>query len=174
LALLILIYFVRSLDRFNIMSLGAVHSRRIFQRAQEITMARLRISSMILFLGVIFLAAVGCGPTLHQPSGKLTWKGGAFKPLPEKGYIMISFAEESDKNFNSRQTVNWVKDGTFKVVGATGKGIPAGKYRVSIEVYEDYSKGPESKDLLNGSMKGEKGPIVEVKDDKTEIVIDLK
>lgn len=133
-------------------------------------MIQLRHFSFLL--GTLLLGVLGCGPTLYQPSGKLTQKGAAFKPLPEKGYIMIIFNEESDKEFKSPQAVNWEKDGTFKVVGTGGKGIPAGKYRVSIEVFEEYT-GPDSKDILNGSMKREKGPIVEVKDG-SEIVIDLK
>ena len=123
-----------------------------------------------LALGVMLLATIGCGPSLLKPTGKLT-KGGAPLKLSDKGVLQIAFYPESDKAFGAAESVTWEKDGTFKVVGREGNGIVAGKYRVSIIIMDPYG-GPNAKDMLNGSMAKEKGPLVEVKD-ASEIVIDI-
>ena len=120
-------------------------------------------------VSLLFLGIVGCGPTLYQPSGKLT-KSGAPLKLSEKAVLEIALFAESDAAFGEPYAVSWEKDGAFKVVGRNG-GIPAGKYKMSIVLKDPYSA--DAKDVLEGRMAKGKGPVFEVKNSSSEIVVDL-
>jgi hypothetical protein len=123
-----------------------------------------------LAIGLLLLGTIGCGPSLLRPTGKIT-KGGAPLKLSDKGVMQIALYPESDKSFGAPEAVDWKPDGTFTVKGREGNGIVAGKYRVSVIIMDPYG-GPNAKDILDGKMAKEKGPLVEVKD-ASEIVIDI-
>ena len=134
-------------------------------------MVRFRLP-VTLAIGVLLVTIVGCGPSLYQPSGKLT-KDGSTLGLSEKGYIQIALYADSDSKFSDPLAVNWEKDGTFKVSGKTGTGVPAGKYKLSVAIFDPYGP-PGAKDILEGKMFKEKGKAIEIKD-ATEIpAIDIK
>jgi len=59
-------------------------------------------------------------------------------------------------------------DGTFRVAGKDGRGLPPGKYRVALELDRKRS------DLWRGKYDADKSPYIFDVDAKTEeIVIDL-
>jgi len=59
-------------------------------------------------------------------------------------------------------------NGSFKVTGKDGKGLPPGKYRVTVEHLK------KKEDLFKGAFSGKRTPIVrEVTNSSNEIVIDL-
>ena len=125
-----------------------------------------------LSVGAFVLMIIGCGPTHHQPSGKLMKGGSEFKPN-DKAVVQIALYPEADKGFGDAHAIEWEKGtGNFKVVGKTRTGVPAGKYILSVVIYDPYT-GPESKDVLGGAMAREKGMPVEIKDN-SEIKVDLK
>lgn len=75
---------------------------------------------------IVALAIAGCGkkaPPIAPVTGKVTYEG---KPLP--GRAVIHFM--SDAGFGSSCEVQ--PDGTFLLGSEYGKGIPLGKYKVSI------------------------------------------
>jgi hypothetical protein len=133
-------------------------------------MVRLRLP-LTLAIGFLLLSALGCGPTHLKPKGKLT-KGGEPLKLSDKGVIQIALYAISDNAFAAPQAVNWKTDGTFEVVGRQGNGVVAGKYRVSIEIFDPYTSDGKAKDLLEGKMAKGNSAIIEVKD-ASEIVIDV-
>ena len=123
---------------------------------------------MNLALGLLLMGVVGCGPTGYKATGKIT-KGGEPMKLTDKAVVKIALYAESDKSFAEPFAVTWDKpfDGTFKVVGREGAGVPAGKYRVSIEVMDKY---PDTRDSLGGKKARENAPVIEIKD-ASEFVI---
>jgi hypothetical protein len=59
-------------------------------------------------------------------------------------------------------------DGTFQATGKDGKGLPPGKYKITVEHLR------RKKDLLGGAFAAEKTPFVYDIDARTgEIVLDL-
>jgi hypothetical protein len=130
-------------------------------------MGRLRLSATAV-IGLFLLGILGCGESLHVPTGKLM-KGGAPLKISETAVLQMNVYEEADKEYANPHTVIWEKDGTFKVTGRTGKGIPPGKYKVSAVLIDPY---PNGKDVLGGRMAKENAPVVDVKAN-TEIVLDV-
>jgi hypothetical protein len=100
---------------------------------------------MLRFLsraGVLFLVALvfGCGsadPVGTIVSGQVMEKGTPVRistqglPPGDKGFTVILLPLDSSKpdRFNADVTP---EDGSFTVKGPKGKGIPAGKYRITI------------------------------------------
>jgi hypothetical protein len=59
-------------------------------------------------------------------------------------------------------------DGTFQATGKDGKGLPPGKYRISVEHFR------KKKDVLNGKFNAENSPFMrEITDTVTEVTVDL-
>jgi hypothetical protein len=111
-------------------------------------------------------AALGCGRTV-KVKGQLT-KGGKPFTTKDRALVQMIFHPDGGEAVDTYPaTVN--ADGTFEVVGKEGKGIPPGKYRISVEAPDPYPDGP---DLLRGKFAPDKTPIVrEV--GAEELVIDL-
>jgi serine/threonine protein kinase len=96
-------------------------------------------------------------------------KSGEPLQLTEDERISVAFfpAEASGTTFDAYLTQR-KEDGTLQVIGKDGKGMPLGKYRVSLEHFK------QEKDLFKGAYSGSKSPIIrEVKNGSDEIVIDL-
>ena len=82
------------------------------------------------------------------------------KELPNAagGRVMVLFhnLDQGKKDLGPQGAI--VKpDGTFSVPGATGGGIPAGKYRVEITWQDQF---PMGKDKLEGKFGKENSPVV--------------
>jgi hypothetical protein len=119
-------------------------------------------------VSVFFLVITGCGPTLYQPSGKVT-KSGAPLKISEKGVLELALFAESDSAMAEPYAVTWEKDGTFKVTGRNG-GIPNGKYKTSVVLKDPYTA--DAKDVFAGKYAKGKGPVVDVQG-TSPLVIDL-
>jgi hypothetical protein len=118
---------------------------------------------------LIGLFALGCGERRFNTKGRIILDGEPFVtkenesvrifflPMDESGAAKESYAAE----------YNGV-EGTFTVVGKDRKGLPPGKYRISIQLY---ARGG---DLFKNRLAGLKSPFTcEVADAKTEVTVDL-
>jgi hypothetical protein len=122
-----------------------------------------------LFLVVRVCLLVGCGDSRRKLNGKIV-KGGAPFTLSDKGIFALAFFSESDSSKMYNATTK--TDGTFTIVGADGKGIPAGKYKVQLTAQDPYT-GPQSKDLLGGKFaKGSDSPLT-VDVGKDDVTVDV-
>lgn len=117
--------------------------------------------------GVLLLA--GCGGSGYNVQGKLV-KGGAPVSVSEKGVVQMSFISVDDKAATSPYPVNLEKDGSFTVAGRGDvKGVPAGKYKVAVEIYDPYP----GTDKLGGKFSKERTPIVQDVPANGPAVIDI-
>ena len=118
------------------------------------------------------VVASGCGgPRMIQPKGRVL-KNGAPLALKEDEYVNVFFVpviEEGQKHPGDVFAARYNDaDGTFEATGKDGKGLPPGKYRITVEHFR------KKKDLLNGAFNSEKSPFVrEITDATAEITIDL-
>ncbi len=125
------------------------------------------------FLGIVSLCVLaGCGANdgKMNVTGKVL-KGGAPLSVPEEEYVRVTFFPVTDGGAPPKNTYAASYDrgaGTFKAIGADGKGIPPGKYRVAVE----HLKGRG--DALKGAYDGDRSPLVFDIDRKTgPLVLDL-
>jgi hypothetical protein len=124
-------------------------------------MTATRHAALIAALGII-LSLAGCSEPLVAVTGKVHKNG---QPLPIKempsaagGRVMVRFhCLDQDKRDLSPQGAIVKADGTFSVPGATGSGIPPGKYRVEIKWQDPF---PMGKDKLEGKFGKENSPVV--------------
>jgi hypothetical protein len=117
-----------------------------------------------------FLLA-GCGRGLVQPKGRVL-KDGAPLALKEQEYVNIFFipvVAEGEKHPGDVYAARYNDtDGTFQATGKDGKGLPPGKYKITVEHLR------KKRDLLNGAFGVDKTPFVRDIDTRTgEIVLDL-
>jgi hypothetical protein len=123
-----------------------------------------------LAAALLAVTASGCGSPMLKTKGRVVKDGAPlvpgqdeivrvmFVPVLEKGEVVKDYYMAQ---FNPA-------DGTFQVVGKDGKGMPPGKYRISIEHLR------KKKDLLNGAFDSEASPFVrEVNASTPELVLDL-
>ena len=134
-------------------------------------MVGFRHTAMLVVFTLLF-GILGCGPSHYAPSGKIT-QGGAPIKMSDKGVLIIALYAESDKDFGSPEGVDQPAkhDGTFKVKGRLGTGVPAGKYKVSVELKDPYE--PSAKDKFGGKYSRANAKVVEITNSSTEITIDL-
>lgn len=129
-------------------------------------------------LAVAALSLAGCGGPSGPPCFKVTGtvtKGG--QPLEVKGrdvgqgmvqvcfYLLNEQGQLAGEHWDS--TVN--AQGHYKVFGPSGKGIPAGKYRVAVFQWDPYP----GIDKLKGAFSEKKSPVVRDITAATEIDLDL-
>jgi hypothetical protein len=124
-------------------------------------------------VGIAMVVAVaGCGGSDGKMNarGRLV-KGGNTLETGAADDLRVTFyalTPEGTTGKNSYLAAIDGKDGSFKVVGGDGKGLPPGKYRVCIE-----NLG-KRKDLVKSVHNTEASPFVFDIDSRTkEIVIDL-
>jgi hypothetical protein len=127
---------------------------------------RLIYKGSVFCLIALFLC--GCGDGLMKPRGRLVKNGESFQLGEAEGMRIVFSPIDTTGTTYEQYPAVFNKDGTFQVVGKDGKGMPAGKYRISLEHLK------KKKDLLKGAFAGGKSPIVrEVTSSSQEIVIDL-
>jgi len=132
-----------------------------------------------LVLASLAILAGGCGPRLVIPRGRLTKGGEAFRC--ENGLaVHLTFitlaATPSPAPADAAQAptdagaypAEYYRDGTFRVVGVDGKGLPPGKYRVAVQAIK------QKKDLLEGAYGAQNSPLTcEVKGASEELHLEL-
>jgi hypothetical protein len=104
-------------------------------------------NAALLLLSSFLAAGCGGGPSATAVSGKLLENGEPVKPMQggppgDKGWrLSFALADPAEKN-HEPQYAQISDDGSFRVDGPNRKGIPPGKYRLSVQ------KGPMGKAAL--------------------------
>jgi len=129
-----------------------------------------RLTKTLLLFGLVLLAS-GCGKSDKLRTQGRLLKGGT-PYIPSAGeYIQITFVPmpEDGKPPDRHYYAGVDQDtGTFVPDGPDKLGMPAGRYRVAVELMKN------KKDLLRGKYDQEFSPYVfDVDADTDEIVIDL-
>ncbi|HZY86828.1 MAG TPA: hypothetical protein VFE78_18485 [Gemmataceae bacterium] len=125
---------------------------------------------LVLALAVL---APGCGPTRLRPRGRLTRNDTPFVP-DAKETVHITFFPAKDQPAGGGEGEGCValfnrEDSTFQAVGRDGKGLPPGKYRITVQVMKN------KKDEYQGYFGPAGNPFVrDVAPGGEEIVLDLK
>jgi hypothetical protein len=128
-------------------------------------MPRQRILLAALLAGV-FLP--GCGG-LVKPAGRVV-KGATPFLAEEDEVLHITFApvDVSGTSFTSYPAEYHREDGTFRVLGKDGRGLPPGKYTVTVELLKN------RKNVLRGRVNAGTSPLqFEVAGSSSDLVIDL-
>jgi hypothetical protein len=131
----------------------------------------------VLVALVLGLTLAGCSPPpekVYPVSGRLLDNGKALaiptdKLPPGELPIRVEFDNtlEGGKHADAYPaTVNF-QDGTFTVDGHNGKGIPAGKYRITMTM------GPFGQDKFNGAFAIDRSPLAVEVPTTGEVVIDV-
>ncbi len=123
---------------------------------------------MVLVLIALFVCGCG-GDGRIKARGRIVKNGQPFHVGEGEGLrIIFSPPEATGTTYESYVAVFDNTDGSFKVAGKDGKGLPPGKYRVALEHLK------KKQDLFKGAYSGKRTPIVrEVTSSSNEIVIDL-
>ena len=130
----------------------------------------MRPTMRLLTIFLLGSLLVGCGGSRVKARGRLVKNGEPFVPN-EKETVHVAFfpaGEESQSSDRSYVVKFNRADGTFLVSGADGKGLPPGKYRVTVALMKDRT------DALKGAFNAKNSPLVcEVKNTSDEITVDL-
>ncbi len=120
---------------------------------------------------VIVLLSQGCGDSSHINARGRVLKGGQPYLLPEGQGFRIFFVPMDSKagsQFESFAAEYDPENATFEVKGKDGRGLPAGKYRVDLQLMKD------KEDLLGGGLLGKDSPFIfQVASAGDDLVIDL-
>lgn len=120
---------------------------------------------------IIALTALsGCSSGLLHPHGRVTSEGEVLRGRKgERLLVIMHRLDEGNKELDSF-IANIKPEAGFEVHGHHGKGIPPGKYRISVQITN--KKGEN--DRLKGAFGPEKSPFVrDITDDDEEIVVDI-
>jgi hypothetical protein len=133
--------------------------------------ASMRITLSLLLVVAVGLPAAGCGdPVKYQTRGRVLKNGEPFHP-PGDDTLRVTLMPISEDGSRARDwyvASYYLEDGTFRVRGNDGKGMPPGKYRVLVEQIRNRN------DVLKGAFFAEKSPFVrEIRNGSDEITIDL-
>jgi hypothetical protein len=108
-----------------------------------------------LVLASLFLILAGCGSRTKIYEGKLV-QGGQPVTVSDQGIITLFFVAEKDKDKGLPYPAETKSDGTFTIKGRDGKGIPPGKYLVSVVAKDPYPNGP---DKFGGKFEADKSTL---------------
>jgi len=108
------------------------------------------------------VSLAGCAEPLAEVRGKVHNNGQSLvvkeQPNGAGGRVMVLFHSVDPGKKDAGPHGAIVKpDGTFSVPGATGRGIPPGKYRVEVKWQDPF---PMGKDKLEGKFGSENSPVV--------------
>ncbi|MCI0459463.1 MAG: hypothetical protein L0Z62_21140 [Gemmataceae bacterium] len=132
-------------------------------------MTHVRSTSLcLLVVGFACLLASGCGSAGVKANGKLLLDG---KPLTvsDKGVIQMALYAEDDPKGTKAEAVDVQNDGTFVIMGKKREGVPSGKYRVAVQVFDPYP----GDDKLGGKFAHDKSSLVREVKANEDLIIDL-
>jgi hypothetical protein len=131
----------------------------------------MRVVRPLVFGFFLGIWALGCGDaSLIKARGRVVKDGQAYTLAAGEGLRMIFLpqAAPDGEHYDSYPAVFHPEEGTFEVVGKEGKGLPAGKYTVSLELMKN------KEDLFKGHLFGKNSPILlEVSQANHDLLIDL-
>jgi hypothetical protein len=109
-----------------------------------------------IVLGVVLLVFLGgCGSGHVKVKGRLMKNGQPYIPAENEFVVMEFLAEEAKDGKENSFVVSFNReDGTFEVTGATGRGLPPGKYRACVQVLK------KKKDILRGAFNAKNSPFL--------------
>ncbi len=122
----------------------------------------------LFLVASVAVSAVGCGSPLLKTRGRVLKGGSPF--LAKQGeFVRVTFVPVTVTGPADAYVAEVDRaTGEFHVAGKDGKGMPPGRYRVSVELDKRRS------DLLRGKFGQDKSPFVfDVDANTKEIVIDL-
>ena len=123
-----------------------------------------------LAICVVVVSAFGCGSGNYQTRGRIL-KGGTPLTVEEPDFVrvvLVPLPEDGTKVLDWYVAEYNGSNGTFIVKGKDGKGMPPGKYRVSLELMK------ARKDAFKGAFDAERSPfIVTVQNASDEITVDV-
>jgi hypothetical protein len=121
-----------------------------------------------IFVAIICLWAAGCGSGLLKPQGRLVKKGAPLVPGDGEA-IHVAFypdGEQTDQGAYPAKFNN--QDGTFRVLGVDGRGLPPGTYRATVQIMK------KRKDVLEGAFGKNRSPFsIDITPASGEITLDL-
>jgi hypothetical protein len=161
--------FRQHLEACRARAAGLAHSSLKTRMGETIIVKRYYC---LLWCFVLILGA-GCssGPPPIPVKGKLLLKDVPFK-VDQKVGVTVVFIPVQAGDFDTYPANYEREDGSFTIPGKDGRGIPAGKYKVSISQMS-MQKTPEMQ-KLNDMLSPQKTTIIrEVTKDSPEITIDL-
>jgi hypothetical protein len=122
-----------------------------------------------ILVAIICLCATGCGPVMLKPQGRLMKKGAPFVPSEAEAVHINFFPDEEQPEHEPYPARVNREDGTFKVLGLDGRGLPPGKYRATVQIMK------KRKDILNGAYNRIRSPFkVDLTSSSGEITLDLE
>jgi hypothetical protein len=140
---------------------------------------------LFVVLGFSF-AACGCnrsGPGGEKKSvikGRVTNAGNVIPVKPMVGIFKVRFYrmqnDADDKTADPFDAVVDTQTGNFEVKGPDGKGIPSGKYRITIQQFDSFPSSPDKADeadAYKGKFAPGKSPIIREVGASGEIIIDV-
>src|SRR5947209_8060251 len=120
---------------------------------------------------LIGLPSLGCGgSSFIKAKGHITKDGHPYVPGEGEGLriFFVPLQSTGGPRYDSFAAEYHKDDGTFQVLGKDGKGLPPGKYRVSLQLMK------HKEDLLGGKLLGPRSPFTcEVTGGGNDLVIDL-
>jgi hypothetical protein len=123
------------------------------------------MSRRVLPLLALVCLLVGCGRSGIQARGRLVKNGDVFVPGDAETVRIAFFPASEEENSRSYLANFDPKDGTFQ---AAGRGVPPGKYRLTVSIIKD------RKDQLKGAFNAKNSPFLhEVVSASDEITLDL-
>jgi hypothetical protein len=129
-----------------------------------------RTSRTLAVLPILFLLA-GCGSSGYvKAKGRVVKGGEPFSPQADEIVQMAFFAagDDASDSRGSYEASFDRSDGSFRVLGKDGKGVPPGKYRVVVRLVKN------RKDQFKGAFGVKNSPFLcEVSSTSSDITVDL-
>jgi hypothetical protein len=128
----------------------------------------MRPVSAIVLVFVCLLAA-GCGSGNLKPQGRLLKKGAPYVPAEGETVHLAFFPDDEDQPDRGSYPAEMNReDGTFRVLGTDGRGLPPGKYRATVQIMKN------RKDILQGAYGRTRSPFsIDLTSATGEITLDL-
>ena len=139
-------------------------------------MTRFARGRCVLVAGLCF-AACGCGSNSESGpklTGRVLVDGKACRPASLFEFDVKFIADQGDSPIKKSYLAVVQEDGTFTVHGSTGKGIPPGKYRVSISGPILDSAGKTSRKYMAAYTDKTIPLEIQITDNSKDVVIDLE
>ncbi len=140
-------------------------------------MNSVRVLWAVVLGGAMGIAAGGCGGSgeeVVEAKGRVTDAGNVLQVEGRDigvGYVRVEFYRIGDDGQQATESEGCVVDenGNFSLRGATGNGIPPGKYRIAVRQWDPF---PDV-DRLEGRFDAENSPIIREVTGQEDIVIDV-
>ena len=125
----------------------------------------------VMLAAACLIAAGGCGSDGKVATAGRVVRGGEVLSFADDESLMVIFYQlnpDGSMGKNTFYATTSETDGTFKASGPDGRGVPPGKYRISVEHLK------KKKDVLKGAFNGDKSPFVfDIDAGTPELVLDI-